>query len=151
MMIKIKQGDIFEERAEAIVNPVNCVGVMGAGLAKEFKRRFHSNYLEYVWACSRGDVKIGAMFVTDIPKGPHPNHIINFPTKNHFRDRSTLQGIELGLDDLVLVIGERQLMSVAVPALGCGLGGLRWGKVLPSMLNKLSVLEYCHVTIFEPF
>ena len=150
-MIRIKQGDIFEERAEAIVNPVNCVGVMGAGLAKEFKRRFHKNHIKYVHACSVGEVRIGRMFVTDVPNELHPKYVINFPTKHHFKYISRLQYIESGLDDLVLVIKERKLMSVAVPALGCGLGGLRWEKVLPSMRNKLSVLEYCHVTIFEPF
>lgn len=130
MAIKYVSGDIFESGAEALVNPVNTVGVMGKGLALEFKKRFPQNYLEYKYACTQARIKTGRVFVTkDLFRG----YIINFPTKKHWKDSSNLEDISLGIEDMIRVVHKMKIKSVAVPALGCGLGGLEWEMVKPWM------------------
>jgi O-acetyl-ADP-ribose deacetylase (regulator of RNase III) len=122
-MIIFKQGNIFDSNAQVLVNPVNCVGVMGAGLALEFKRRFPDAFVDYRTACRTGALRIGKVLVS--PSGVScPPWVIHFPTKNHFRNPSRLEYIGQGLIDLAQVIEEREFPSVALPALGCGLGGL---------------------------
>ena len=97
-MLNFKQGDIFEQDAEAIVNPVNCVGVMGRGLALTFRNRFPDNYREYARACHENQVVPGRMFVFKTYWNTNPQYIINFPTKRHWRDRSLLMDVQEGLE-----------------------------------------------------
>ena len=137
-MIEFVQGDIFKSGADALVDPVNCVGTMGKGLALEFKKRFPTPSKIYIEACKRGEVRLGTMHVVD---GYEKPIIISFPTKQHWRDSSRLQSIVSGLDDLRLVIQEKQIKSVAVPALGCGNGGLRWADVKPEIQSALHGID----------
>ena len=128
----VKSGSIFNADVEALVNPVNCVGVMGAGLAKEFKKRFPENYKQYVGICQyqEREIDLGRMFIFH-QKEEKPEYIINFPTKWHWKDKSDIKYIYAGLDDLKYEMRVRKIKSVAIPAIGCGLGGLKWGDVYP--------------------
>ncbi|MBE0499765.1 MAG: macro domain-containing protein, partial [Campylobacterales bacterium] len=103
-MIEYKNGDIFAEDAEAIINTVNCVGVMGRGLALQFKNKYAQNFKEYEMACKKEEVKPGTMFVYRTGQLTNPKYIINFPTKRHWKGKSRLEDIENGLDDLVKTI-----------------------------------------------
>src|SRR4029078_4298450 len=123
-MIEYKTGDILSEDAEALVNTVNCVGVMGRGVALQFKNAWPDNFRSYAAACSRNEVQPGRMFVFDTGRSGNPRYIINFPTKRHWRGKSRLEDIEAGLDALVAEIRTRKIQSVAIPPLGAGLGGL---------------------------
>jgi O-acetyl-ADP-ribose deacetylase (regulator of RNase III) len=151
MMIALKTGDILAEDVEALVNTVNCVGVMGRGIALQFKRAFPDNFRAYVAACKRQEVRIGQMFFYEPNTLQNPKYIINFPTKYHWRSPSRLEYIEAGLDTLVKEVNSRQIRSLAIPPLGCGLGGLSWDDVKPRILEAVEKLEKCeHVVIFEP-
>jgi len=147
-MIRYVRGDIFKANTEALVNPVNCVGVMGRGLALSFKNLFPDNFRAYAEVCRRGALVPGRMFVfeTDLDT---PRYIINFPTKRHWRDGSRLEDIEAGLTALAEEIRSRGIRSVAVPPLGCGLGGLEWADVRPRIERALSGLD-AEVVVFEP-
>lgn len=147
-MLILSQGSIFEVSAEALVNPVNCVGVSGRGLALLFKQRFPENFRAYQSACARGEVCIGKMFVTQWDFWP--KYIINFPTKRHWRDRSQLEWIEQGLINLKEVIEERSIPSVAIPALGCGLGGLKWQEVYLLLEAFAQELQQVKLYVFPP-
>ena len=136
-MIRFKSGDILAEDAEALVNPVNCVGVMGRGLALQFKKAFPENFLAYATACEEGGFRPGRMFVVDTLQITNPGYIINFPTKRHWRESSRLLDIEAGLKDLTQVIRARGIRSIAVPPLGSGLGGLEWSSVRPLVETAL--------------
>ena len=149
-MIREKTGDIFAEDAEALVNPVNCVGVMGRGLALQFKKAFPDNFRAYAKACEHGHVRPGHMFVFETRQLTAPRMIINFPTKRHWRDDSRIEDIEAGLTALVEVICAHDIRSIAVPSLGCGLGGLDWRDVRPVIETALSGLDNLEVIIFEP-
>lgn len=149
-MIELKSGDILKEDAEAIVNTVNCVGVMGRGIALQFKNTFPENYKAYAEACKKELVQPGKMFVYSTGKFTYPRHIINFPTKRHWRGESRLEDIESGLRDLVKVIQEYNIKSVAIPPLGSGLGGLEWSEVKQLIEAALSPLEEVSIIIFEP-
>ena len=129
--IKIIRGDIFESDADLITNPVNCVGVMGGGLARKFANKFPTEYLDqYKASCDNRSLKIGHPKYWTISKKDN-KYICNFPTKNHFRDPSELGWIAYGLVNLVLDIQKSPVInSVAIPALGCGLGNLSWNDVL---------------------
>ena len=147
-MITFKKGNIFEQEVDAIVNPVNCVGVMGKGLALEFKKRYNRNYYWYLTKCSEKNIKLGNIFIyTETDQKP-PLTIINFPTKYHWRDKSCLSDIEKGLDDLIEHLPE-SVKSIAFPALGCGLGGLDWKDVKSIMQAKLEPLE-TNCVVLEP-
>lgn len=122
-MITYHTGDLFDADVDALVNTVNTVGVMGKGLALQFKRRFPDNFRQYAEACERGEVELGRMFVVPVVELRTPRYIINFPTKSHWRSRSRLDAIEAGLEDLKRVVNDLGLTSVAVPALGAGNGG----------------------------
>ena len=137
MPIFYNHGDIFESNADAIINTVNCVGVMGAGLAKQFKERYPHNYTNYANACKTGKVEIGKMY---IPNVLSPNKIIvNFPTKKHWRSPSQLSYIDDGLTALREYIDSAPIQSIAIPPLGCGLGGLNWqDDVHPLIQSKLA-------------
>ena len=142
-------GDIFTSRCQAIVNPVNCVGVMGAGLALQFKRRFPDNFASYADACRAGSIAPGRMHVFDTG-AEHPRYIVNFPTKRHWRDPSRLDDIARGLDALDRVISEHGIRSIAIPPLGSGLGGLAWDEVRPLIADRLAHREDLELIVYEP-
>ncbi len=146
---EVKAGNIFQEDADALVNPVNCVGIMGRGLALQFRRRFPWNFEAYADTCALGKVRPGEMFVWETGLET-PRWIVNFPTKRHWRDRSSLENIELGLKALRQEVMRRGIRSLAVPALGCGLGELRWAEVLPLMTAALSGFWDVRVVILQP-
>jgi O-acetyl-ADP-ribose deacetylase (regulator of RNase III)/uncharacterized protein YwgA len=149
-MIELKKGNILKQEAEALVNTVNCVGVMGRGIALQFREEYPENYKLYKDACKKKEVKPGHMFVFDTNMMMGPKIIINFPTKRHWKEKSRIEDIEAGLRDLVNILKERNINSVAVPPLGCGLGGLDWN-IVRSMIEKaFSVLPDLKIYLFEP-
>lgn len=147
-MIKLTKGNIFQADAQALVNPVNCVGVMGAGLAKAFRDRFPENYHAYRDACASSALRIGQPFCF-LEQGLL---IINFPTKRHWKNESRLADIDMGLGALVRIIHAAQIQSIALPALGCGLGGLDWPPVLALIEHHLNLVaeQGIQVTVFQP-
>jgi O-acetyl-ADP-ribose deacetylase (regulator of RNase III) len=149
-MMEFKTGDILESRAEALVNTVNCVGVMGRGIALQFKNKFPANFKAYEAACERGEVQPGRMFVYSTGWVTGPRYIINFPTKRHWRGKSRIEDIEAGLAALRREIEERKIRSIAIPPLGAGLGGLDWKQVRPQIERELRSLDDVQVTVFEP-
>lgn len=149
-MIKLKTGDIFSEETEAIVNTVNCVGIMGRGIALQFKKIFPKNYEDYFKACEKGEVQPGKMFIHETGTLVNPKYIINFPTKRHWRSKSKFEDIDAGLDDLVRILTERNIKSITLPPLGSGLGGLDWKKVKKLILEKLGRLNEIDIIIYEP-
>jgi O-acetyl-ADP-ribose deacetylase (regulator of RNase III) len=145
--IEITRGDLFAVEVEAIVNPVNTRGVMGKGLALAFKKKFPDAFRAYAKACERGEVVVGQMHVVERESKPH--YIIHFPTKDDWRAPSRLECVRDGLLDLAREIREREIQSIAIPALGCGLGGLAWGDVRPLIVAALDGVE-ARVILFEP-
>ncbi|TVR55951.1 MAG: Appr-1-p processing protein [Spirochaetaceae bacterium] len=149
-MIEYTSGNILNCEAEALVNTVNCVGVMGRGIALQFKETFPGNFKAYAAACKRQEVQPGRLFVFDTGELTPPRYIINFPTKRHWRGKSGIGDIESGLAALVDTIRERGIRSIAVPPLGSGLGGLDWARVRPRIEAALSELDDVRVIVFEP-
>ena len=149
-MITYKTGDLFTEELEAIVNTVNCVGVMGRGIALQFKKKYPENFKAYSAACKRKEVESGRMFVYETGQLLNPRYIINFPTKRHWRAKSRMEDIEAGLGALVEVIRVRGIKSIAVPPLGAGLGGLDWREVKIRIEAALSALSDVRVVVYEP-
>lgn len=149
-VIEVGTGNLLTADVAALVNTVNTVGVMGKGIALQFKRAFPANYAAYRAACERGDVRLGKMFVFDTDRLGSPRYVINFPTKEHWRSRSTLADIHTGLADLVRVVGELDISSVAVPALGCGNGGLDWSAVRTMIEKAFTELPEVRVLLFAP-
>lgn len=149
-MFVYKTGDILTEEAEALVNTVNCVGVMGRGIALQYKKAFPANFKAYEAACKREEVQPGSMFVFETGQLTNPRLIVNFPTKRHWRGKSRLDDIEVGLAALVDVIKDHSIRSVAIPPLGCGLGGLAWADVRPRIEAALGALAGVEVILFEP-
>jgi O-acetyl-ADP-ribose deacetylase (regulator of RNase III) len=149
-MIRFVTGDILTSDVEALVNTVNCVGVMGRGVALQFKNAFPNNYKAYVAACAKQEVQPGKMFVYQTHSFNNPKYIINFPTKRHWKGKSRLEDIESGLVDLVEVIKHREIKSIALPPLGSGLGGLDWSVVRRMIEIALGKLEDIDVLVFEP-
>lgn len=145
-----KNGDILAEDAEALVNTVNCVGVMGRGIALQFKKAFPENFKAYAAACAHDELQPGKMFVFEVGKLTNPRYIINFPTKRHWRGKSRIEDIELGLDALADEIRSRKIRSIAIPPLGSGLGGLNWNDVRPLIEEKLRGFNNLQVVVFEP-
>lgn len=146
-MIKILIGDMFESDAATLVNTVNCVGVMGKGVAAEFKKRYPQMFADYAARCAARRVKPGEPYLYRDVLG---TSVINFPTKDHWRSPSRLDDIVRGLDHLIAHAAEWQLESLAVPPLGCGNGGLEWTLVGPIMFQKLSMLNI-PVSIYAPY
>ena len=142
-------GNLLEADVQALVNTVNTAGVMGKGIALQFKERFPTNYKIYNDASKKGLVTVGKMLVTDEPTFNGIKTIINFPTKQDWYKKSQYAFIEQGLVDLVKVIEEKEIKSIAVPPLGCGNGGLRWDKVKDLLEKYLGNLD-ADVQIFEP-
>jgi O-acetyl-ADP-ribose deacetylase (regulator of RNase III) len=149
-MITISRGNLLEADAEALVNTVNCDGFMGKGIALQFKKAFPENFEAYARACRAHEVNPGRMFVFETGSMMPPRYIINFPTKRHWRERSRYEDIEAGLTALAAEIRQRGIKSVAVPPLGCGLGGLDWRKVRPVIEEALAALPGVSVFLFEP-
>ena len=154
-MITITNGDILRANVEALVCPVNCVGVMGKGLALQFRHEFPDNYVEYARACQTGEMAPGRVYVysrgtANLPDTPGPTlrYIINFPTKRHWKESSRLEDIETGLESLVAAVKRLDISSVAVPALGCGLGGLKWDTVLPLLASAFHKLPSVYALLF---
>jgi len=149
-MIEYKTGDILAEDAEALVNTVNCVGVMGRGIALQFKKAWPENFKAYAAACRRDEVQPGRMFVFETRELTNPRYIINFPTKRHWRGKSRIEDIEAGLEALAEEIRRREIKSIAVPPLGAGLGGLDWVQVRKRIEAGLRGIDDVRVIIFEP-
>lgn len=145
--MKVIIGDIFESRCLTIVNTVNCMGVMGKGIALEFKKRYPGMFLDYVNKCNAGQVKTGTPYVFDNVDG---TKILVFPTKDHWRSPSRLSYVVDGLDWFVENYKKFNITSIAFPPLGCGNGGLSWSVVGPIMYQKLRKLPI-EVEIFAPF
>ena len=149
-MIRYAVGNIFRQETEALVNSVNCVGVMGRGIALQFKKAYPANFKAYEAACKRNEVQPGRMFVHETGRLTGPRYIINFPTKRHWRGKSRLADIESGLEDLVHQIKSRNIRSIAIPPLGTNLGGLQWHDVRRSIEAALQGLEGVEVIVFTP-
>jgi O-acetyl-ADP-ribose deacetylase (regulator of RNase III) len=150
-MIEYRSGDILKSEAEALVNTVNCVGVMGRGIALQFKNAFPENFKAYAAACKREQVHPGRMFVFETGQLTPPRYIINFPTKRHWRGKSRIEDIEAGLAALVAEIRARRIRSIALPPLGSGLGGLDWlAQVRPRIEATMRLLDDVRVIVFEP-
>ncbi len=145
-MTELAKGNLLEADAEALVNTVNSVGVMGKGIALQFKQAFPENFRAYAAACGRGEVQPGRMFVFHTNAFASPRLIINFPTKRHWKGKSRMEDIESGLSALVDVIRSENVTSVAIPPLGCGSGGLKWGDVRPRIEAAFASLP--HVKVF---
>lgn len=153
-----RSGSLFDSSADAFVNPVNCVGVMGAGLAKTFKRRYPDMFTHYRDLCDKRMVSLGEVTLwINTSANQAPRFIVNFPTKHHWKDQSSLPGIRAGLTDLASVMTNVRfpngavIRSVAVPALGCGLGGLPWDTVRP-LIEQFAVAlpDDFRVEIYPP-
>ena len=147
-MIEYQTGDLLGSDAEALVNTVNCVGVMGKGIALQFKKAFPDNFKIYAEACKQDEVVPGRMFITE--RLDNPKYIINFPTKRHWRAKSRMADVESGLAALANEIRERQIRSIAIPPLGSGLGGLDWSDVRSRIEEKLGELTDVRVLVYEP-
>jgi len=150
MPIKNTTGDLLEQRVDAIVNTVNTVGVMGKGIALQFKRKWPANAKAYEAACKRNEVVPGKMFVFDNGGLVEPKLIINFPTKRHWRQPSRMSDIESGLVDLVAQVKHLGVRSIAIPPLGCGNGGLDWNEVRPRIEKAFRELPDVDVRLFAP-
>jgi len=149
-MMRFTQGNLLEASADALVNTVNTVGVMGKGIALMFKEAFPQNFRDYEEACKLHEVKIGKMFVTEHRSLSGPRWIINFPTKRHWRHPSKMEWITKGLVDLRRVIQDQKIHSIAMPPLGSGNGGLDWAEVRPEVERILGDLEGVDILVFEP-
>lgn len=149
-MIEITRGDILKVDAEALVNTVNCVGVMGRGIAAQFKKKFEDNFKAYKRMCNARELRPGTMFVFDNETLINPRYIINFPTKDHWRAKSKIEDIESGLEALAVEVKKRSIKSIAIPPLGCGLGGLNWSEVRPRIEEVFAKLENVQVYLYEP-
>lgn len=149
-MIYQAEGNLLEAKVEALVNTVNCVGIMGKGIALQFKQAFPENFKAYAQACKSDDVRLGQMFVHQIDSMFNPKFIINFPTKNHWKSKSNLKDIESGLNDLIRVIGKYQIKSIAIPPLGAGLGGLNWQDVKQRITSAFEKMPNVAVYLYEP-
>lgn len=149
-MIIHTSGNLLEAHAEALVNTVNTVGVMGKGIALQFKQAYPENVRVYEAACKRGEVQPGSMLVVQIHRVTPPRYIINFPTKRHWRDKARMEDITAGLASLIAAVRERGIRSIAVPPLGCGNGGLSWDKVRPQIEIAFAELPEVQVLLYSP-
>jgi O-acetyl-ADP-ribose deacetylase (regulator of RNase III) len=149
-MIEFQQGDILQADAEALVNTVNCVGVMGRGIALQFRKVFPENYEIYRAACGRGELNPGKLLVFKLNRLQNPRYVINFPTKRHWKGKSRIEDIQSGLDALIGEIRRLNIKSIAVPPLGCGLGGLSWSQVRPMIEKAFRELPEVQALVYEP-
>lgn len=149
-MIEFVQGDLLEADVEALVNTVNCVGIMGRGVALQFRHAFPENFKAYEAACAKDEVRLGQMFIVDLGRLHNPRFVINFPTKKHWKSKSRLSDIETGLKSLIADVRRLGIKSIALPPLGCGLGGLVWDDVRPMIEAAFQELPDVRVLVFEP-
>ena len=151
-MIIEQHGNLLVADADALVNTVNTVGVMGKGIALQFKRAFPANFKAYKRACDAGKVTLGRMHVWDSGGMGAERHrfVINFPTKQHWKSQSQLADIESGLTDLLNVVDKMGIRSIAIPPLGCGLGGLKWSDVRPAIERAFAGRPHITVLLFSP-
>jgi len=149
-MIRFTQGNLFDAQVDALVNTVNTVGVMGKGVALQFKERFPENFTAYAAACRKGEVRVGHMFVTEARRLTGPRWIVNFPTKVDWRHPSRMDYVRAGLSDLVRVTRDLGIRSIALPPLGAGSGGLDWWLVRGAIEDALAELAGVDVLVFEP-
>ena len=149
-VIKNVKGNLLDADVDALVNTVNTVGVMGKGIALQFKQAFPANFKAYAKACKADRVQPGTMFVHDNGHLEMPQFIVNFPTKRHWRSKSRIEDIESGLVDLVRVVRELKIESIALPPLGCGNGGLDWADVQPLIVEAFRSLPDVEVHVFAP-
>ncbi|MCW3115873.1 MAG: O-acetyl-ADP-ribose deacetylase [Segetibacter sp.] len=149
-MIQLTKGNLLQADVEALVNTVNNVGVMGKGIALQFKEKFDENYKLYKKAAEEKKIKTGEVFIVATNRIDKIKWIINFPTKKHWRNPSKLEYIETGLNDLVKKIEELNIKSIAMPPLGCGNGGLEWNVVKEIIEEKFKGLPNVNVVLYEP-
>lgn len=149
-MIEPTQGNVLEADAEALVNTVNCVGVMGKGIALQFKQVFPENFIHYAKVCKEKQMKPGRMLVYETGSMLNPKYIINFPTKRHWKGKSKMEDIESGLADLIAQVKRLHIQSIAVPPLGAGLGGLNWSEVKKRIEVTFAELPDVRVLLFGP-
>jgi len=149
-MIKLRQGDILKADAEALVNTVNCVGIMGRGIALQFKKAFPDNFKAYAARCKRKELRPGRLYVHHLCSWVNPRYIINMPTKRHWRGKSRMEDIEAGLKSLVQEVRGLGIHSIAIPPLGCGLGGLEWEEVRTRIERALEAVPDVSVLLYEP-
>ncbi len=150
LFMKYVTGNLLESKAQALVNTVNTMGVMGKGIALQFKEQFPLNFKYYAAACKKGELTVGKMLVVKDNSLQGEKWIINFPTKTEWYKKSQYEYVEEGLKDLVRVIRAYEIKSIAIPPLGCGNGGLNWGKVKLLMEKYLQHLEGVEVEVYEP-
>lgn len=148
-MISYAHGNLLDTEAEALVNAVNTAGIMGKGIALMFKERLPENFVAYAEACKAGRVRTGSMFVTRVDEPRGARWIINFPTKQHWRNPSKLEWVRDGLADLREVVEERKIRSIALPRLGCGLGGLNWEDVRPLIESAIGDLDDVEIVVYD--
>lgn len=150
-MIRRVRGDLLQADSEALVNTVNCVGVMGKGIALQFKRQYPEMFTAYESACRQGELTIGKVHVYETTQLAAPKYIINFPTKQHWRNPSQMQYIEAGMQSLVQAVNRHHITSLALPQLGAGNGGLDWQLVEPRVIAILEKqLPGVDVVLYEP-
>jgi O-acetyl-ADP-ribose deacetylase (regulator of RNase III) len=149
-MIEEASGNLLAADVDALVNTVNTVGIMGKGIALQFKRAFPDNFRQYEKACKAHTVNVGTMFVHEMDAIAGPRFIVNFPTKKHWKSQSRIEDIESGLEDLRTVIEKLDVKSIAVPPLGCGNGGLDWSEVYPLIRHKLGEIVGVRVLVYPP-
>ncbi len=149
-MITLAQGNLLEADAEALVNTVNTVGVMGKGIALQFKKAYPDNFDAYKHACDEKKLEAGKMFVFETRGLHNPKYIINFPTKRHWKDRSRIGDIESGLKNLADTVSQMGIRSIAIPPLGCGNGGLDWIDVFPRIHKTLEGLRDVRILVYAP-
>lgn len=137
-------GNIFDSKCAALTDAVNCVGIKGAGLAFQFKQKFPTSYMEYRQYCMSGQMQPGKVLISQ----EQDITIVHFPTKQNWQDSSKLEWIEIGLRDLVAQVNSRSIQSIAIPSLGCGLGGLNWSDVRPLIVAACNNMPNCQVEIF---
>ena len=142
----VSNGDIFKSKCEALVNPVNIKGIMGKGLALAFKTKYPAHFENYKRACQNGEMTTEKVLAYQEINGPM---IICLATKADWRDSSKIEYVSAGLDDLINQIKALGIRSIAIPKLGCGLGGLDWGKVRPLIVEKMSAIDGISVEIYE--
>lgn len=143
-MITFQNGNMFAYQFDALINPVNCKGVMGKGLALEFKKKYPQNFMAYRKICDEHLLQPGSIYVTHFRPDPI---IINFATKDHWKNPSKIEYIQKGMQQIVELLNNHRITSIAIPKIGCGLGGLNWEEVLPIITDKLQDFDI-NITIF---
>jgi O-acetyl-ADP-ribose deacetylase (regulator of RNase III) len=153
-MVEIVQGDLFDADVAALVNPVHCAGLMKRGLCRQFKARFPDNFDRYKAACDADALTPGDVLVHDrgglFGETLRPRYILNVATKDDWRESSSAEHIESGMESIVGEVERRALSSIAVPALGCGGGGLDWSTVRPLLVAPLDALDNTRALVYAP-